>query len=346
MRKLIGILIVSLMLFACGGGSGSGSSSGTVALFATDDISNYKQTISTINKVQLVQQGANGMTCDVLPIPVSIDISNLSSVIQLLNVSNCISGSYNTIHIEFEKSTKLMDQGNTSATCSFTSYKDNNNQPNTLQCKESNCSLDINEAVNVLANQSNKLVLDFNLKEFEVNNFSSANCSATMKISSLDTSEIASKKSAGYKDGISGYILNLNTYAKTFIIIKGNKTFTIHYSGISQQNIDQLLRFAVDNNLKIKIEFSNFDINAGTCIASAIVVKVEGTLSALNITKHTFFLTYQTTKTISMDYTEANTNNRVEGQLSDGASIEVKLNGYSSNYTTNDVEVKDVETEN
>jgi hypothetical protein len=187
MRKLVGILIVSLMLYSCGHGSGNVLSTGTVALFATDDISNYKQIISTINKVQL-QQGANGMTCDVLTIPVTVDISNLSSVIQLLNVSNCFSGSYNKIHIEFEKSSMLMDQGNTSATCSFTSYKDNNNQPNTLQCNESNCSLDINGAVNVLANQSNRLVLDFDLKEFEVNNFPSANCSATTKISSLDTS--------------------------------------------------------------------------------------------------------------------------------------------------------------
>jgi hypothetical protein len=201
--------------------------------------------------------------------------------------------------------------------------------------------------VNVFAKLNNKLVLDFDLKEFEVNDFPLSNCSVTMKTSPLSDSDVDFKKRLGYKEGISGSISNLNTTAKTFIIIKGNKTFTIHYSGISQQNIDQLLRFAVDNNLKVKIEFSNFDIDANAYTASAIFVKVQGTLSALNIVKHTFFLTYQTTKTIAIDYSEASTNNRVEGLLSNGASVEAKLNGYSStNYTAYKVEVKDLETEN
>ena len=349
MRRMIMVMIfaVGTMLYACGGGGGRTPSSGDVALFVTDDMSSYKQVITTINKVQIVKSGDAGTTCDVLTTPVTLDISDLSSIIQLLNVSNCPSDSYNRIHIEFDKNSKLMDQGNTSATCSFTSYKDNNNQPNTLQCKESNCSLDINGAVNVLANQSNKLVLDFNLKEFEVNNFPLSNCSVTMKTSPLSDSDVDFKKGLGYKEGISGSISNLNTAAKTFIIIKGNKTFTIHYSGISQQNIDQLLQFAVDNNLKVVVESPSSDLNAGTYVASAVFIKVEGNLSALNVVKHTFSLTYQTTKTISIDYSEASTNNRVEGLLSNGASVEAKLNGFSgTNYTAYQVSVNDLGTEN
>jgi hypothetical protein len=280
--------VVGSMLYACGGGGGAGSGGGTtptgdVAFFVTDDVSSYKQLITTINKVQIVNPSISGATCDVLTTPVMLDVSKLSSIFQLINISTCASASYSGIHIEFDKKVKLMDKDNAIATCSFTSYKDNSNQTNALQCKDNNCSLDIKGAVNVLANQNNKLALDFNLKEFEVNNFPLSNCSVTMKAAPLSDSDVNSKKASGYKEGISGYVSNLNTVAKTFIIVKGNKTLTIHYPGIAQQNIDQLLRFAVDNNLKVNVESSSFDLNVGSCTASAVFVKVGGNVSSLNI---------------------------------------------------------------
>lgn len=350
-RMILLVIFVGTMLYACGGGGGAGSAGGTtptgdLAFFVTDDMSSYKQLITTINKVQIVNPSSSGTTCDVLTTPVMLDVSKLSSIIQFINASTCASVSYSGIHIEFDKNVKLMDKDNAIATCSFTSYKDNNDQLNAFLCKGNNCSLDIKGAVNVLANQNNKLALDFNLKEFEVKDFPLSSCSVTMKATPLSDSDVASKKTLGYKEGISGYISNLNTSAKTFIIVKGNKNFTILYSGISQQNIDQLLRFAGDNNLKVNIESSSSDLNAGTYTAFAVFVKVGGNISSLNISKNTFFLTYQKIKTITIDYSEASINDHVEGQLSNGSSVEAKLNGYSSNYTSNDVEVKDAETEN
>jgi len=113
-----------LMFYSCGSGNGRGSTaSGTIALYATDDMSNYKQVIATINKVQVVNTGT-GATCDVLTTPVTINIANLTDVLQILNVADCPAVPYNRVHIEFNKSVELMDAADTTATCSFVSYKD------------------------------------------------------------------------------------------------------------------------------------------------------------------------------------------------------------------------------
>jgi len=353
MRKLlllcILVFIASILFLACGGGGGGGSSSsggggtsasGKVALYATDDMSNYHQVISTINKVQIVNTGT-GATCDVLTSPVTLDLTNLSSVLQLLNIASCPSGPYNRIHVEFSKSVTVTDNADKTAPCSFASYKNEHNQPNTLQCSGNICSLDINGAVNVLANQNNKLALDFRLKDFEVNNLTGPNnCTVTMKVSPLTASEMDDKtKNEGYKEAISGGISNLDTTAKTFVITKHDKTFTVDYSGITtQQNIDQLLQFAQDKNLKVQVKVSSMDLDTGTIKASAVYVKIEGAIKqgTLNTTNKTFTLTFASNE-ITVDYSSA----EVEGALADNVKVEVKLMGVQgTKFLASNVEVE------
>jgi hypothetical protein len=174
------LFAVAILFHSCSGGgsgsSGGNTSSGTVALYATDDMSNQQQVIATINKVTILNTGS-GASCDVLTAPTTINIADLSDVLQLLNVANCPAVPYNRLQIEFDKSVELMEQSGTQSSCSFTSYKDDSNRPNVLQCNDTTCTLDINGAVNVLVNQYNNVALDFNLKDFDVDNFGTPSCS-------------------------------------------------------------------------------------------------------------------------------------------------------------------------
>lgn len=103
-----------------GGSNGGGTSSGTVALYATDDLSDHKQVIATIDNVTVISTGS-GTSCDVLTTPTTINIANLASVLQLLNVAACPAVPYDRLSIEFNKSVELMNAAGIQSSCSFTS---------------------------------------------------------------------------------------------------------------------------------------------------------------------------------------------------------------------------------
>lgn len=360
MKKIFWIIFSFLLTFgliyACGGGGGGGNAAnGTVSLFATDDISDYRQVTATITKVQLVHTGT-GLTCDVLKDPQIIDIANLAGVLHMLDVSQCSSGPYNRIHIEFDKTVELMDKYNTPATCSFTSYKDDDfkpgHQPKQLQCDPNSgiCTLDINGAVNVLANQYTNLALDFNLKEFDVEYFGQQNCTVTMKVSPLHASDIDDLKAhQGYKEGVTGYVSDLNTGVKTFTLkTKKGITFIVDYSQASYSNnpqpgIDDLLDFAAKNMLKVRVMSDNIDFVNSAIMAATIYVKVEGMVK--NLSGNSFTLG-NTAKgiSISIDYSDAAAHAHVDGTLQNDTWVEVKLFGYDSvtiKYLAHEVEVEE-----
>jgi hypothetical protein len=337
----IGVLVLvaaSVIWISCGGGSGgSGSSStGSVALYATDDMSvDYKQVTATVNKVSLVQTGT-GDTCDLLTTPVTLDITDLSSMVQLLDVAACPAVDYNRIHIEFSEQSLLTDTGDVTATCNFTSYKDKGNNPNVLQCDAGNCSLDINGAVNVFANQRSKLALDFNLKKFDVQGFNTPGCSVTMKVSPLNSAGIKGKHYDGYEEGISGNVSNLDISAKSFTLSAKSGDFTVFYSSVITAGIDNVLILAETDGLKAIVRTSAINLDTGVIDASAIDVKVDGTVSILDTLNQTFTLSHNT-DTIPVDYSGAE---EVKGVLINGASAELKLNGYDGfNYLAREVKV-------
>ncbi len=333
----------TFLLYSCGGGSG-GASSGVVGLYITDDMSLFTQVTATVDKVQFLNTGS-GASCDLLTNPTVVDIAELSNVMQLMDVTQCPAVPYNRIHIEFEKGVDLTSAptgstpGSTSL-CSFVSFKGDGNIPNVLACSGTTCSLDINGAVNVFANQQNKLSLDFNLKDFDVSGFGTPSCSVTMKVSPLHAGEM---EALGRAEGITGLISNLSTTDKTFTLTRGTSTFSVLYSGIAttdQPGLDSLLQRAETDGLRVQVMTPNIDLLTGTITASAIYVKIGGTVSNLNTAARAFTLTYQGGKTISVDYSKAN----VDGTLSDGAAAEVKLYGFDSiNYLASTVEVGDAE---
>lgn len=335
---------VPVLMLSCGsggGGAGGGfdndnSSPGRVALYVTDSLSKYKRVAVTINSVQLVHIGS-GASCDVLTAPVTLDITDLASVLQLLDVTTCPAINFNRIIIEFDKRVLLTDESNTTANCNFTSYKEGNNNPNILLCNGNTCSINISGAVNVIAKQNSELALDFDLKEFEVEDFNQPFCSVTMKVSPLNASDFDTRHDEGDKEGIAGFISELDTVEKSFTLTAEGGTFTVTYDDVIVPGVNDLLALAAADQLKVKVESSIIDLNILTIAATALYVEVEGAVSALNTVSKTFTLTYQTNKTIPIDYQTAD----IEGSLSGNSDVEVKLNGFAgARYVSTEVEVK------
>lgn len=333
-------------MLSCGSGGGGGgggfagdnSSPGSVALYVTDspDV-DYKQVTATINGVQLVNIGS-GAACNVLTSPVTVDITDLSSVLQLLDVETCPAINFNRIKIEFDKRVVLTDLNNTTAECEFTSYKEGNNNPNVLLCTGDACSINISGAVNVISQQINELALDFDLKEFEVSNFNQPSfCDVTMKVSPLSASAFDTRHDEGGKDAIAGLISALDTVGKSFTLTAEGGTFTVTYADVSAAGVNNLLELAAAEQLKVKVESSLIDLDALTITATALFVEADGTVSGLDTVAKTFTLTYQTNKTIPIVYqTEG-----VEGNLLSGSDVQVKLNGFNGvRYVSTEVEVK------
>lgn len=326
----MGIVIIAasaILLFSCGGTGGA--QTGTVALYLTDDISDFQQVTATITRVQVVHTGSNA-SCDILSTPVTIDITDLANVMHLVNVEECPAAPYNRLHIEFEKTVELTDKSGASSTCAFTTYKDEGNRPNAIQCDPGTniCFLDMTGAINVFANAMNKIALDFDLKEFEVELFDDPGaCSVTMKVSPLHAAAM------GHMDrpeSISGSISDLDTDGKTFILTRGRTILMVDYSGIDetqQPGLSALLQLAVNDRLRVKVASSGIDLGAGSISASAVYVKVEGTVSNLDPAAQTFSLTYKMNRMITVFYGPPA---RVKGVITDTAWVEVKLYGYDS----------------
>lgn len=346
---LIGSLVIvtsAILFYSCGRSDNTGTQFGTVGTFLTDDMSLFTQVTGTIEKVQLISTGT-GTICDVLTGPAPVNIANLADVLQLVNVTSCPAGPYNRIHIAFDKNVQLMSSPTgTPSSCSFASYKDtgSNNQPNILKCDPATdiCALDINGAVNVFANQPNKLALDFNLKDFDVTNPDNPlTCAVTMKVSPLHSGEI---EALGRPEAVTGIVSHLSTTDQTFDLTRGNRTFSVLYSGITttdQPGINTLLQRAQDDLLRTRVMSSGIDFMDNSIVASAISVKVEGTVSNL-VTNATFSVNYGPggTKNIKVDYSKA----IVDGTVTNGLWVDVKLYGYSS--TNNDFLANEVEVEN
>jgi len=321
---LFTVLATGVLLNSCSSG-GNSTPLSSIALYVTDDLAGYKQVITTINKIDLKHTGS-GASCNVFTGPLTLDIANLTGVMQLIDTASCPAVPYNRIHLEFGRNVALMDQADTSS-CLFTSFLDQGNQPNTLTCGTSTCTLDINGAVNLLVTQQNKLALDFDLKSFKVANFGNPQtCSVTMKVSPLHAGEIEARKNP---EAFTGLVSSLSSSDQTFTLTRGSTSFTVLYSGIStslQPGLDTLLQRAQDDGLRVRVVASAIDLANSAITASSLYAKLEGTIAAggLDAANHLFTVIYKSGKSMVVDYGSA----IVEGTLAEGAWVEIKLTGF------------------
>jgi len=324
---LLAIAVPVFLFLSCGGGNGSSDQKGAVALYVTDGMADFQQVTATITRVQARNTGT-GTSCDILTDPVTMNISELSSVLQLVGIAECPAADYNRLHIEFEQDVQLMDGQGVPSACSFTSYKDNGNGPNVLACDPASgiCSLDINGGVNVLVNRTTPVALDFDLKDFDVRNFGDPEtCAVTMKVSPIHADGI---RQCGHRRAVTGRITSLNTDAGSFLLWKGNRTFSVDYSGVSgtvQPGVDVLLQRAQDDGLKVQVIANDIDLGSSSITAQALAVKTEGVVSGLDTTARIFTLTYRQGKQMTVYYEPPA---RTEGVIGENAWVEVKLYGY------------------
>ncbi len=343
------IFVMAGMLYSChgdGGSTGFIPTTGTVAVYATDTpVSGvFSQVTATITKVQLVNTGTN-TSCDLLPKPILLNIANLADTLQLVNVTECVPGSFNRFRIQFDKNAQLVSASTgTSTSCVFSSFKNEGSgtQPNVLHCDSVTdiCTLDVNGAVDVLSLKDNKLALDFDLKNFDVQVAETA-CSMTMKVSPLTPSDIRTLSRA---EAVTGLVSRLSITNQTFDLTRGNRTFSVLYSGITnsaQPGLDTLLGRAQDDRLRTRVTTSTIDLSNNRIAATRIEVKVEGTVSGL-VPDSTFTVNYNTggvAKTIGVDFSGV----AVSGIIEKGLWVDVKLTGHdqaSGNFIADKVEVE------
>ncbi len=323
------LALFGLVLFSCSGSGTTGAlaSSGKIALYLTDDMSFYSQVTTTVNRVQLLNTGS-GAVCDVMTDPISVNLANLPAVLQFVNEAACPAVSYNRIHIDFDRNVQIMSgpTGSLNA-CSFGSYRNTNGeQPNVLFCGQNEiCTLDLNGAVNVAASQGAKMALDFDLKNFDISGLGTPSCSVTMKVSPVTPEQLQNHIR---NEVITGLVSRLNTTDKTFELVRGTRTFSVQYSAVptsEQPGIDVLLQAAQDNGLRTKVFARSIDLTNNRIAATAIIVKVEGTVSDL-VAGATFTVHYDGAKTMVVDESRA----LLEGVPEDGSWVDVKLFGWNS----------------
>jgi hypothetical protein len=283
-KSLFFLLLAGLIAFfhACGGGGGVGGGSGpegTVSLYATDDISDYTQVGAIVNSVALLQT-ETGTRCTLLDGPRAVDIAKLSDEMILLSTKGCPAADYNRLELNFGRGVRLADSAGNVQTCTFTSYKDGHSGiPNILECDPVTgiCSIRMNGEVDVMENKLNKIILDFDLKEFEVKGFPLPGCTVTMKVAPLDGEGLADKKDGGYLESVKGAISGVDTTAKTFTIRDDEFKATVDYSGITDtgpenQGIDELLADAQAGHWEVKVFALSIEPNT---TIEAIKIEVE-----------------------------------------------------------------------
>lgn len=93
--------------------------------------------------------------------------------------------------------------------------------------------------------------------------------------------------------------------------------------------------------MRTLVTTSTIDYASKTIEASEIFVKVEGLVSNLTTTNHTFTLTYKKGNTMTVDFSKA----VVKGSLANDAWVEVKLYGYDNSLSTEKFLASRVEVE-
>jgi hypothetical protein len=334
--RTVAVIASLLLALSCGGGGiGSGSppvsGNGQVALFISDNISFYKQVVTNISGVRLVNSGT-GNVCTVLDSPVTLDIANLTNSAHYVNVANCPSGRYNRIDIDFRKSVSLMDELDAASACSYASYLDGGRQ-RPLSCDPATgiCTAGIrgsapDGSVLVQEGRYNDLGIDFDLKQFTVTDFGNAACAVATMLSAISAADM---NQSGRAHGVTGGIQDLDAAADTFQLVTSSASFTVNYTGILpslQPNLDTLLFTAQTESFPVSVLTGDIDLETGTIAASRIYVNVAGTVSAIQSTPAwSFTLTPQAGKALAGSHRPPAD---VQGNFINGTWVQVKFDGY------------------
>ncbi len=169
-------LIVGALLYSCGGGGGGDTT--PVSLYFTDaPASNFPVVEVTVYEVSLCSDPACNDKVNLFSDPngIKVDLTDLNGVLQYVDTVNIPQGSYSRLEIILDQKARICDNTGTCNDAIFTEMDEKPTKPNEVNCppglldQNGNqlCYIRYNGVVNPTANS--KLVVDFDLKEFEVN---------------------------------------------------------------------------------------------------------------------------------------------------------------------------------
>uniref|UniRef100_A0A7C5WY51 DUF4382 domain-containing protein n=1 Tax=Thermocrinis ruber TaxID=75906 RepID=A0A7C5WY51_9AQUI len=176
MRKVWMLAGFCALIFSCGGGGdgvgGGSSSSGTssVSLYFTDDASMYPEILVKVYEVNLCSDHACQQKVSLFTSQqgLQVDLAKLKDVYHYINTTNIPQGTYNRLEVVMDKNLTITDQSGQQHQAIFVPMQEKPNKPNTVQCTtDGKCYIRFNGAVQPFA--TGRLVVDFVLKEFEVN---------------------------------------------------------------------------------------------------------------------------------------------------------------------------------
>ena len=268
--------------------------------------------------------------------PLTLDIANLTNLAHYAGLAECPNGRYNRIDIDLRRNAILMDQRGATSACSFKSYIDESGTIKPLTCDTDSgiCSFSIRGGlrdglVMVQEDQYSDLGIDFNLKEFKVEDFGvQGACSVTMMAAVVSAVDM---NSSGRSHEVTGSLRDLDSGARTFTLLASGVSLTVDYSGINpalQKNIDDLLVTSQTDSLPVIVQTGSIDIETGMVTANRIFVKAAGTASGVQAQPQWLFtLLSLQGKPIAGNYHPPAV---VEGTFVDGAWVNVRFDGYDA----------------
>jgi hypothetical protein len=96
-----------------------------------------------------------------------VDLAKLNGILQYITTTSIPQGTYNRLEVVMDKNLTITDNNNQTHQAVFTPMQEKPNKPNTVQCDTQKCYIRFNGVVQPFA--MGKVVVDFVLKEFEVN---------------------------------------------------------------------------------------------------------------------------------------------------------------------------------
>jgi len=129
-----------------------------------------------------------------------IDLAKLNGVLQYINTAEIPQGTYNRLEVVMDKNLTITDNDSQQHQAVFVNWTSNNpNKPNEVQCPpdtSNKCYIRFNCVVQPFA--MGKLVVDFVLKEFEVNTTTTPWQVVEVKMKPLTPAEVSGKDNKIY----------------------------------------------------------------------------------------------------------------------------------------------------
>lgn len=239
-KVMLGLISSALLLNACGGGGSSstgvssgssGSSTSAVSLYFTDDASIYPAVNVKVYEVNLCSDNQCNQKVNLFKDQngLTTNLAKLNGVLQYINTSNIPQGTYNRLEVIMDQKLTITDQQNVNHDAVFTPMQEKPNKPNVVQCDNTSqkCYIRFNGAVQPFASGNQKLVIDFVLKEFEVNTTTNPWQVYEVKMKPLTPDEMKGKN---YENKLYVKVQSVNMQNNNYNFTASwmNKTYTIN----------------------------------------------------------------------------------------------------------------------